>query len=235
MQNGVVCNAPPPPPAGTETCNGIDDDCDGVLDDGAPASWVQFNVGSGASNQRWIFQYEASRPDATGAAAGTLTHRACSAAGRLPWTQVTYAQAQAACATQGARLCTEAEWQRACQTAAGTPCRWSYSTTCTTYSAMRCNGNDYDPVAGAPDTDVVLATGALPMCYASWGAAGNVFDMSGNVEEWAERRAVGINPIRGGSTLDTAGGIECGFNFQVAGDTFQTTTLGFRCCRSTMP
>jgi len=44
-----------------------------------------------------------------------------------------------------------------------------------------------------------------------------------------------VNPLRGGSMRDTAGGIECGFDFQVASDTYQTGTVGFRCCRSTTP
>jgi hypothetical protein len=35
-----------------------------------------------------------------------------------PWTNVTYAQAEAACATVGARLCTEQEWHRACSVVA---------------------------------------------------------------------------------------------------------------------
>jgi hypothetical protein len=125
---GVACNAPASGGGTAETCNGLDDDCDGVLDDGAPVSWVPFTSG-GAS--RWIMQYEASRPNATSSSAGTMSHRVCSAASRIPWTQVTYAQAQAACATVGARLCTETEWQNACRSTSGT-CRWSYGAACST-------------------------------------------------------------------------------------------------------
>ncbi len=232
MQSGVVCNALPSGGGTAETCNGIDDDCDTRLDESAPGSWVQFT--SGGAN-RWIMAYEASRPNSTAMSAGTMSHRVCSEPSRMPWTQVTYAQAQTACGTVGGRLCTETEWQDACRSTSGS-CRWSYASSCSTYSATTCNGNDFDPIPGPPDDDVVLPTGSMPMCYANWGSATRrVFDMSGNVEEWAERRSAGVNPIRGGSMNDTAGGLECTFNFVVAGDTFQTPTVGFRCCRTSAP
>ena len=38
----------------------------------------------------------------------------CSQTGVLPWTNVTYPQAVAACAAVGATLCTEQQWHRAC-------------------------------------------------------------------------------------------------------------------------
>jgi formylglycine-generating enzyme required for sulfatase activity len=157
----------------------------------------------------------------------------------MPWTQVTRPQAQAACAAIGASLCTEAEWQRACETSAGSPCFWSFDAACRTYSATKCNGNDFDtnPATPAVNDDAVLATGSMPMCYANWGGmmSNRIFDMSGNVEEWTTPRAAGVNPIRGGSTNDTQGGMRCQFNFVVADDTFQFPSVGFRCCRSTMP
>jgi hypothetical protein len=99
------------------------------------------------------------------------------------------------------------------------------------YAATTCNGNDFDTDAVmVGDQDTVRATMSMPMCYANW-PAGHVFDMSGNVREWAGARAAGVNPLRGGSTLDTAGGIACTFSFSVANDTFQQNVLGFRCCR----
>lgn len=216
-----------------EVCNGRDDDCDGNLDEAAMGSWVEF---SGSFGRRWIMSYEASRPDATASAAGSMSHRACSEAGRIPWTNVTYAQAQAACATQGARLCTEGEWQRACQTSASMACTWSYSSSCRTFSSTTCNGNEFDTNSSQPgDQDDVLATGAMSMCYADWGSSRRVYDLSGNVAEWAAARSSGVNPLRGGSSTSPSGGTACGFDFVVANDTFATPSVGFRCCRDTMP
>ena len=235
--DGLSCTAPASGGGSAEVCNGLDDDCDGVLDDGAPDAWVSFtgSFGGGGST-RWIYAYEASHPDATGAAQGSMSHRSCSVAGRLPWTSATYPEAQAACAAIGARLCTETEWQRACQTSAGSACYWSYSSACRTYAPNTCNGNDYDFDTGTPgDQDGLLATGALPMCYANWGGTARIFDMSGNVEEWAQARSAGVNPIRGGSYNDTAGGMRCEFNFVVAGNSFRLPSVGFRCCRQTAP
>jgi Notch-like protein len=234
-EDGVECTAGTGATALTfEQCDGEDDDCDGRIDESARTRWVEF---SGTFGTRWIFPYEASHPDATSTSVGSSTTAACAEPNRLPWTNVTYEEAQTACGTVGGRLCTEAEWQRACQTAAGTACLYSYSASCGTYDDDTCNGNDYDPSATAGDQDVVLPTGALPMCYASW-TGGNIFDMSGNVEEWAQERTPAgsnINPLRGGSNNDSSGGLRCNFNFVVAGDTFATPNVGFRCCRSTAP
>ncbi len=126
-----VCNAMDPTapvmcsittPGGTstpETCDAKDNDCDNAVDEGAATGdlpgqqWA--NLGSGQ-----IMKYEASRPDATALGSGAMTTTVCSQPGVQPWTNVTYAQAQAACGSVGARLCTEQQWHRACSVVAGT-------------------------------------------------------------------------------------------------------------------
>ncbi len=60
-----------------ETCNNLDDDCDGVVDEGsstgslAGENWIA--IGGGHQ----MMQFEASRPDATGASSGALSVHAC--------------------------------------------------------------------------------------------------------------------------------------------------------------
>jgi formylglycine-generating enzyme required for sulfatase activity len=111
----AVCNAPAGPAPGTETCNGLDDNCDGMVDNGANTgnlagqNWVTI---PGTSTQ--IMQYEASHPNAAAGVQGTLTTHACSRAGVQPWTNITQPQAEAVCASMNARLCTETEWANMC-------------------------------------------------------------------------------------------------------------------------
>jgi hypothetical protein len=59
-----------------------------------------------------------------------------------------------------------------------------------------------------------------------------VFDLSGNVKEWAMARSPGVNPLRGGASNNTPVGISCAFNFPLATDTILFPNIGFRCCRT---
>jgi hypothetical protein len=233
-----ACNAPASGGGTAEVCNNIDDNCNGVLDDGAFGSWVPFTLAAGGT--RYVMAYEASRPDSTATSAGVASHRVCSEPGRLPWTTITQPAAEAACATLGARLCSEAEWQRACESAAApaSACFWSEATTCRTFNTL-CNTNELDSSTSmAGDQDALMSTGAMAMCYTPWTVGGvtrNLFDMSGNVQEWTLERSAGVNPMRGGTYLDPQGGTTCQFNFEVATDTIALPTVGFRCCRDTAP
>ncbi len=83
-----------------------------------------------------------------------------SVAGQVPTTNITWFQAQQACAAAGKRLLTNAEWQMA---AAGT--------------------DDSDPATTGPcniGTGSVANTDANPSCISNWG----VVNMVGNVQEW---------------------------------------------------
>jgi hypothetical protein len=96
-----------------ETCNGLDENCNGILDDGAPDE--QIRVGAAYPGVGyWVDKYEAARPDATSASDGALEHRSCSMLGVLPWGSVSHDVAAAACLAAGKRLCTESEWGDAC-------------------------------------------------------------------------------------------------------------------------
>ena len=62
-----------------------------------------------------VFAFEASRPNATATSGGEgEALPACSEEGLIPWTNVTWDQADAACQASGWRLCTEDEWSLAC-------------------------------------------------------------------------------------------------------------------------
>jgi formylglycine-generating enzyme required for sulfatase activity len=218
-----------------EKCDGKDNDCDGTIDDGAPDTWVPITV---AGQNRWIYKFEASRPDATAVAQGTQSARSCSNPNVLPWTNVTFGQAEAACTAAGGALCSEAEWQAACQSSTNN-CAWGMDS-CSTYGATKCNGNDFDSDSGtAGDQDALRTTQSMSACYANWGSTTNrVFDMSGNVKEWTLSGAgdpANTRRLRGGSYNNTSGGLRCDFRFAVADSTFQFPNVGFRCCRSTPP
>ncbi|MCC7535332.1 MAG: hypothetical protein IT379_03930 [Deltaproteobacteria bacterium] len=292
---GTVCNAPPAGAPGTETCNGIDDDCDGVADETRAAPGmnpsfvtedvVAFDVNTGGGTTlRYMYRYEASRPDATASAQGASSARSCSRAGVQPWVNVTYIQARDACASAGMRLCTELEWLYACRGPAGDGgaddnlyCEWAVSdanecnytgTSDAPPPVGRCNTNELDwcPSSAEPrcatlcddvafrrpgetvdqcrtrlntvDQDGALPTGSLPMCIQRWdtgGGAQSIFDLTGNVREWAQARSAGVNPIRGGSYENVYFGATCNLDFSLANDTFQYNNLGFRCCSDSPP
>jgi hypothetical protein len=306
----TVCSATMPLPAGTEICNGIDDDCDGAIDETAtmPGSNPSFvatawsrvqpsNVcglipGSGGTQAHctgstncdatnttrcaagfwcdataatppggtpatfatcnayyWMMQYEASAPAATATARGTVlsntaprtVSRACSVQGVVPWTSVTVTDAIAACTAIGATLCTEGQWQAACEVRAAAStatsnCTFGYETACATYSAMTCNGLDFDfDTTTAGDQDGLLVTGSprIATCGANWtgytGAA-PIFDISGNAAELVAARSTNVYPVRGGSYTSPRNALSCSDNWPVVDNQFFFPDTGFRCC-----
>ena len=89
-----------------------------------------------------MFAYEASRYDANGTSNGfDSTRRPCTVPGKMPWSNVTMGEAEAACALIGAnwRVCTATEWQTACS---GLPTATAFPYGAS-YVAGNCNGNDY--------------------------------------------------------------------------------------------
>jgi hypothetical protein len=109
-----------------EICNDVDDDCDGEVDEGitlANSNVVEVladvdfdgdgRIAFDEDNRRfWIFQYEASHPDATRSSPGSVWSYACSQApdpdgdydpslehedGVLPWSALSWRDAQDAC------------------------------------------------------------------------------------------------------------------------------------------
>lgn len=218
-----------------ETCNGQDDDCDGTADNyllaSGPTRLVQDMVHVTDNGlDFYIDRYEASRPDANNLTAGTLTARSCSKPDALPWTQVPFAVASAACAGGGLRLCTAAEWTAACAGPAASPRTYPYGNA---YQGMTCNGADYAAVHAA------TKTGEAALCL----TPGGVFDLSGNVKEWTndqqgmttETIPQPIYVTRGGAYGSPSLGLTCATTFSQAAANASLTDLGFRCCKSTAP
>src|SRR5690606_22776739 len=86
---------PDPTPAGAELCNGLDDDCNGQVDEGISFDMAPFP--STGAVQFYVDRYEASRPDATALASGLNENIACTASGVMPWTAASWSQAKSAC------------------------------------------------------------------------------------------------------------------------------------------
>ncbi|MFO0660364.1 MAG: MopE-related protein [Polyangiaceae bacterium] len=78
-----------------ETCNGIDDDCNGQIDDAIdPSTYAMVEITGHAGV--FVDKYEASRPDASSTSAGLLENIACSNPSVLPWASGSYNEAKTA-------------------------------------------------------------------------------------------------------------------------------------------
>ncbi|MCB9597669.1 MAG: SUMF1/EgtB/PvdO family nonheme iron enzyme [Sandaracinaceae bacterium] len=216
---------PAPSAPSAEVCNGVDDDCDGVIDNSDPTDPARVmddmvHITRGGLDF-WIYRHEASRPDASGTLGGTSGARACGRGAVMPWTSVGYAEATAACAAAGHRLCTPAEWLAACQGGDGRAYPYGAS-----YAPMTCNGADRDAIPGGAIDSRVEPTGALAMCLSPDGVA----DLSGNVKEWTDDERGSVVVVRGGSHESPALGLTCATELSRATADTILPTLGFRCC-----
>jgi len=227
----VLPDARPPT---VESCNGLDDNCDGIVDNSTGPDRVidaMTHITIGGLDY-YIDTYEASHPDATATATGVSVARACSKPGVLPWRGATFATAQAACAAAGKVLCSATQWQTACE--GETARTYPYGAA---FDAGACNTESYDAVPGGADDDLLVATGMLPTCVASTG----VFDLSGNLKEWTSEitgqttGGIDIAVQRGGSYETPATGATCAFRLTRAAVNAVEPETGFRCCRATAP
>ena len=206
---------------GIEVCNGLDDDCDGTVDNDVIDDMVHISVGG---LEFWIDRFEASRPDAESSKVGKSELRRCSRKDVLPWTQASHFKALDACVDSGARLCTAAELQAACESAAGLAFPYG-----NTYQSQSCNGLDYPEGSTA---NSLVPTGSLSQCISVNG----VYDLSGNAAEWSSMSdAPGIYWAMGGSYETPEMGLECSFNMSRFAEGAILPELGFRCCRDTDP
>lgn len=192
-----------------------------------------------------VDRYEASLvDDATGAPVspyfnpGSAVVRAVSIASAVPQGYISGAQAGAACTRAGKRLCTDAEWLRACQGSTGRT--YPYGNTrmdgvCNDARAVHpaveyfmSSDDSVFSMLGHPclnqlDEGLALA-GEHPGCTTEEGA----FDMMGNLHEWT---ADPSGTFRGGFYVDTVrNGNGCLYRTTAHNTAYSDYSTGFRCC-----
>jgi hypothetical protein len=244
--NTVKCNITQPGLSPSqEVCDGKDNDCNGVVDDSNGTGLAHLvddmkQVTRADTTTFYIYTHEAARPDSTAGQDGVSGARACSKpTPTLPWRNLTWTEANAACQAAGKRLCTAAEWQRSCEGAAQRT--YPYGNV---YMPNECNGRDFNSDCGTGGQ--ALASGG------AFGSAGascvkppqtlcvtpeGVTDLSGNVDEWVDKLtpADTTAPFRGGAYDTIQEGMTCQDNFGAAPLGFKFDNLGFRCCSDVAP
>ncbi|MEZ4219551.1 MAG: SUMF1/EgtB/PvdO family nonheme iron enzyme [Polyangiaceae bacterium] len=176
---------------------------------------------------------------------GAVRFMAQSRAGVIPNGYLSYYDAANACDNAGKRLCSEAEWTRACRGPGST--KYGYGAN---YEANRCNVfRSLHPAAvlhgqaslGHTDPRLNLVveggvgpllrvTGALSECRTRWQDDA-VFDMVGNLDEWiADPKGVFVGGFYARSTSQ---GCEAKIASHAPG--YYDYSLGTRCCRDATP
>jgi len=219
-----------------EVCDCLDNDCDGTPDE-LPDNENGYVCGAtcpdcnaipiiatlgGAPVTICVDRHEASRrsPD------NPNDLFPANVPGALPWTNVSFAQAQSACQLVNKVLCPIEVWKAAC-VSRDNFVTYPYGSD---YRAGVCNGNNE---AAGPQ-----ATASFPECISQWdprggGPAeiGRLFDMSGNVREWVAPPdgSPGDRYTMGGSYLSPPERLTCS-TLEDQGNGTGAADIGFRCC-----
>ena len=133
--------------------------------------------------------------------------------GVMPQGGLTYLQAKTYCEQNNKRLCTQEEWNQACQGLEGY--RWPYGDTYVPNRCVDAGGNTVEGQSGAQPS------GHAQDCVSSLGA----YDMSGNLWEWTAEKK-----LQGGGWNLSAGLGQCQSQAQ-AKESFQAGEFGVRCCK----
>jgi formylglycine-generating enzyme required for sulfatase activity len=157
-------------------------------------------------------------------------------AGVKPVTYVDMAQAQQACAAESKRLCTAAEWRRACAGPEGS-LRFGYGAS---FRPEACHTGQRLPSGhnSMMDPDALVApSGAYPGCVTPEG----VHDLVGNLEEWVLDDWQGLNGmLEGGAWYTFTSYADCSGRYSRQPDfrvdpEHKVFSAGIRCCRSDEP
>lgn len=164
-------------------------------------------------------------------------------AGAKPLAFQTAPEGQAFCAARGKRLCTEAEWVRACEGASKRPYPYGAS-----YVRGRCNDDktwiapNWTTLGTYPSAAATKEAARLYQADPSGSRTGctsedGVMDLTGNVAEWVVRSfptAAGYDHVLKGCYWSGCYGgspPSCGFVNGAHPGTFRTYEAGFRCCK----
>jgi len=155
--------------------------------------------------------------------------------GEKPTTYKNLPEAAALCETQGKRLCTAAEWRRACQGPRGL--RYGYGDR---FEKGRCHSEALLPSGHTsmmdPD-ELVVPAGTFAACVTEEG----VHDMPGSVEEWVLDDWKGMpGMLEGGAWYTLAEYADCSGTYSRHPDYRLSTdkrvfSAGFRCCWTPEP
>lgn len=158
--------------------------------------------------------------------------------GALPVVMQSYVEAKASCASVGKRLCTEYEWETACEGPEVRP--WPYGWhfergVCNTDKKYRTVSEkklaSSDPAVRAKETQRAWQgepIGSYPACVSPYG----VVDMTGNVEEWVHTSRpewAYESSLKGGYWSKPWAG--CRGTNDSHGPQFRFYEVGFRCCK----
>lgn len=135
-------------------------------------------------------------------------------AGAPPKYGVTYDEAARICSTEGKRLCSAEEFEKACRG----PENYVYG-----------YGDTFDEDFCGKGVDDPHNSGAYPECKSSWG----VYDIAGNFREWtstAKGSSANRKIVKGGLPQSAERGTRCAYGTDLS-QVFADDTIAFRCCR----